>query len=148
MTNALECAAMQTRREPLRPKRLGWSWRARALLLVVVTAASSVANAAAPVLTQDALGQWWERGGSVEMAWALPASTTVTKHQYRYKIWNRADLPTSWARDWTDIPLTSTRCNVETNPGTPSSTTTAPVSGNNCATTASDATKRYNFWTP
>ncbi len=118
-----------------------------ALLLTLLAAASSVANAAAPVLNQDDLGQWWERDGSVEMAWELSASTTVTKHQYRYTIWNRAEIPTSWTQDWTDIPLTDTRCTVVTNPGLPSATTTPTATGAACATTGSDAAKGYEYWT-
>ena len=117
------------------------------LLLIVAAAAAPVANAAAPVLDQDDLGQWWEQDGAVEMAWELSASTTVTKHQYRYTIWNRAEIPTSWTQDWTDIPLTDTRCTVVTNPGLPSATTTPTATGAACATTGSDAAKGYEYWT-
>lgn len=76
------------------------------LLLTVAVAASPLANAAAPVLTQEHLREWWDGNQNIEIAWTLSASTTVTKHQYRYTVWNRNQIPATWTQDWTDLPLT------------------------------------------
>ena len=121
-------------------------WLARALLSSVVGAASFAANAAAPVLNQDTVVSWPDPN-AVGFNSRLPANTTITKHQYRYKIWNGSEIPASWTRDWTDLLLANTRCHVATNPGTPSETRTPEATGAACATTGSDATKHYRFIT-
>ena len=119
----------------------------RALLLILVAAAAPVANAVAPVLTQDDLISTWVDDNATGLTWSLPASTTVTKHEYRYKVWNRSEVPTSWTQDWTDLLLADTRCNVITNPGTPSQTASATQTGADCATKGSDATQSHRNWT-
>ncbi len=119
---------------------------ARALLLALAAVASPAANAVAPVLNQDTLTAWPDVS-AVGFVWRLPENTTVTKHQYRYAIWNGSEIPASWTRDWTDLLLANTRCNVVTNPGTPSATSTPQATGAACATTGSDATKHYRYWT-
>ena len=127
--------------------RHSWPTRARILLLALVVAAAPVANAVAPVLTQDDLISTWVDDNATGLTWSLPASTTVTKHEYRYKVWNRSEVPTSWTRDWTDLLLADTRCNVITNPGTPSQTASATQTGADCATKGSDATQSHRNWT-
>ena len=126
--------------------RRSWSTRARTLLLALVAAAAPVANAVAPVLEQDTLNAWPEIG-AVGFGWRLPENTTVTKHQYRYKIWNGSVIPASWTRDWTDLLLANTRCLVATNPGTPSETRTPQATGAACATTGSNAAQHYRYRT-
>ena len=121
--------------------------RLRALLLILVAAAAPAANAVAPVLTQDDLISTWVDDNATGLTWSLPASTTVTKHEYRYKVWNRSEVPTSWTQDWTDLLLADTRCNVITNPGTPSQTASATQTGADCATKGSDATQSHRNWT-
>ena len=79
--------------------RRSWPTRLRTLLLILVAAAAPVANAVAPVLTQDDLISTWVDDNATGLTWSLPASTTVTKHEYRYKVWNRSEVPTSWTRD-------------------------------------------------
>ncbi len=127
--------------------RRSWPTRLRALLLILVAAAAPVANAVAPVLTQDDLISTWVDDNATGLTWSLPASTTVTKHEYRYKVWNRSEVPTSWTQDWTDLLLADTRCNVITNPGTPSQTASATQTGADCATKGSDATQSHRNWT-
>ena len=118
----------------------------RALLLALAAVASPAANAAAPVLEQDTVVSWPDPN-AVGFNSRLPANTTITKHQYRYAIWNGSEIPASWTRDWTDLLLANTRCHVATNPGTPSETRTPEATGAACATTGSDATKHYRFIT-
>ena len=127
--------------------RHSWPARTRILLLALVAAAAPVANAVAPVLTQDDLISTWVDDNATGFTWSLPASTTVTKHEYRYKVWNRSEVPTSWTQDWTDLLLADTRCNVITNPGTPSQTASAAQTGAACATKGSDATQSHRNWT-
>ena len=127
--------------------RRSWPTRLRALLLILVAAAAPAANAVAPVLTQDDLISTWVDDNATGLTWSLPASTTVTKHEYRYKVWNRSEVPTSWTQDWTDLLLADTRCNVITNPGTPSQTASATQTGADCATKGSDATQSHRNWT-
>ena len=117
------------------------------LLLILVVVASPVANAVAPVLTEDDLRylNLLDRDGTVEIGWKLSASTTITKHQYRFTAWNREVIPAPGA--WTDLPLTSTRCSTVSNPGTPSASSTPATTGAACATTGSDATNVYRYWT-
>ena len=127
--------------------RRSWPARVRTLLLILAAAAAPAANAVAPVLTQDDLISTWVDDNATGLTWSLPASTTVTKHEYRYKVWNRSEVPTSWTRDWTDLLLADTRCNVITNPGTPSQTASATQTGADCATKGSDATQSHRNWT-
>ena len=126
--------------------RRSWPMRARTLLLALVAAAAPAANAVAPVLEQDTLNSWPE-ASAVGFSWRLPENTTVTKHQYRYKIWNGSEIPASWTRDWTDILLADTTCYTTTNPGTPSQSRGTASTGAACATTGSDAAQHYTFWT-
>ena len=126
--------------------RRSWPTRARTLLLALVAAAAPAANAVAPVLEQDTLNAWPDVG-AVGFLWRLPENTTVTKHQYRYKIWNGSVIPASWTRDWTDILLADTRCYTTTNPGTPSQSRGPESTGAACATTGSNAAQHYTFFT-
>ena len=126
--------------------RRSWPTRARTLLLALVAAAAPAANAVAPVLEQDTLNAWPDPN-AVGFGWRLPENTTVTKHQYRYKIWNGSVIPASWTRDWTDLLLANTRCLVATNPGTPSETRTPQATGAACATTGSNAAQHYRYST-
>ena len=126
--------------------RRSWSTRARTLLLALVAAAAPAANAVAPVLEQDTLNAWPDVG-AVGFLWRLPENTTVTKHQYRYKIWNGSVIPASWTRDWTDLLLADTRCYTTTNPGTPSQSRGPESTGAACATTGSNAAQHYTFFT-
>ena len=126
--------------------RRSWSTRARTLLLALVAAAAPAANAVAPVLEQDTLNAWPDVG-AVGFSWRLPENTTVTKHQYRYKIWNGSVIPASWTRDWTDLLLADTRCYTTTNPGTPSQSRGPESTGAACATTGSNAAQHYTFFT-
>ena len=119
------------------------------VLLAAIAVAAPVAYAVAPVLSQEQYRYSWldDNAGDVQIAWRLPENTTVTKHQYRYTVWNREVVPSSWTRNWTDIPLADTNCNVVTNPGMPTQTSTSATSGAACATTGTNAALHYNYWT-
>ena len=101
--------------------------RIRQLLLAlaaVLPAMVSAAQPATPIKRYD-----WVIDGGVEFGWRLPASTTITKHQYRYKLVSQSNFSAGWS----DLTLSQISCKREVG---------SRMTGADCANTGS-ATMHY-----
>ena len=72
------------------------SWRLAWLLLALAALLPAAAKAAAPAMPEFGLDRAGD--GIVEVDWFLPAGTSVTYHEYRFKEASDGGFPDTWMR--------------------------------------------------